>query len=218
MSMMFSDDRLLPDDITGMSFPATRLRRGIDEDEVQAFLDRVAAEVSRLLEERLSLRKQVAEQEAALHGQQDAVEVNHSRASDDAVRILSQAQRVADEAVAESQRYAAWLQQQARQRYEQIVEEARSRSGFLMEELRTRAHHETAVELGDRAVPTGPGAADALVRVFGDVFRANVRAQLAAWAEVLDDWERREQLSFAPVIAEAAPLAEPAPRVDTSQP
>jgi DivIVA domain-containing protein len=205
MTTLFTDDRLLPADVTSMSFPLTRFRRGIDEEEVQAFLERVASEMSRLLEERLSLQAQCSALQNELAGQRDVAVGSGNRASEDAVRILSQAQRVADDAVAESQRYAAWMQQQARERYEQIVAEARSRSGFLMEELQTRAHSDARHEMQERLAPVDLSGSEAMLRVFGDTFRASIRAQLVAWSQVLDDWERREHVALDPVSQDPVP-------------
>lgn len=48
--------RLSPDDVRDMQFSTTRLRPGYDEDEVDAFLDRVEAEMRRLTWERDTAR------------------------------------------------------------------------------------------------------------------------------------------------------------------
>ncbi len=59
-----------PADVRDKQFATTRLRPGYDEEEVDAFLDEVAAELARLVQENQGLRAKLAE---CLRGGQPAV-------------------------------------------------------------------------------------------------------------------------------------------------
>src|SRR5437870_5155583 len=52
---------LTPADVRNKQFSTTRLRPGYDEEEVDAFLDEVEAELDRLLQENEDLRSKLAE-------------------------------------------------------------------------------------------------------------------------------------------------------------
>src|SRR5215467_1260155 len=52
---------LTPADVRNKQFSTTRLRPGYDEEEVDAFLDEVEAELDRLLQENEELRAKLAE-------------------------------------------------------------------------------------------------------------------------------------------------------------
>ena len=51
---------LTPEDVRNKQFTTVRLREGYDEDEVDAFLDEVEAELTRLLRENEELRAKLA--------------------------------------------------------------------------------------------------------------------------------------------------------------
>src|SRR5690242_13006989 len=51
---------LTPEDVRNKQFTTVRLREGYDEDEVDAFLDEVEAELTRLLRENEDLRAKLA--------------------------------------------------------------------------------------------------------------------------------------------------------------
>src|SRR6478672_5761530 len=64
---------LTPEDVRNKQFTTVRLREGYDEDEVDAFLDEVAGELTRLLRENEDLRaKLAAATRAAAQSQQQA--------------------------------------------------------------------------------------------------------------------------------------------------
>src|ERR1700749_4283895 len=52
---------LTPADVRNKQFSTTRLRPGYDEEEVDAFLDEVEAELDRLIQENEELRAKIAE-------------------------------------------------------------------------------------------------------------------------------------------------------------
>src|SRR6185295_19207378 len=63
---------LTPEDVRNKKFTTVRLREGYDEDEVDAFLDEVEAELTRLLRENEDLRaKLAAATRAAAQNQQN---------------------------------------------------------------------------------------------------------------------------------------------------
>src|SRR5919198_4291640 len=65
---------LTPEDVRNKQFTTVRLREGYDEDEVDAFLDEVEAELTRLLRENEDLRaKLAAATRAAAQSQQQAM-------------------------------------------------------------------------------------------------------------------------------------------------
>src|SRR3954464_11217766 len=63
---------LTPEDVRNKQFTTVRLREGYDEDEVDAFLDEVEGELTRLLRENEDLRAKLAAatRAAAQHQQQ----------------------------------------------------------------------------------------------------------------------------------------------------
>ena len=72
---------LTPADVRNKQFSTTRLRPGYDEEEVDAFLDEVEAELDRLIQENEELRAKLAE---VLRGGKSAVPALSSPLSDPA--------------------------------------------------------------------------------------------------------------------------------------
>src|SRR5215468_12064707 len=70
---------LTPADVRNKQFSTTRLRPGYDEEEVDAFLDEVEAELDRLIQENEELRAKLAE---SLRGGKSAVPALSSPLSD----------------------------------------------------------------------------------------------------------------------------------------
>src|SRR5579859_7128776 len=70
---------LTPADVRNKQFSTTRLRPGYDEEEVDAFLDEVEAELDRLIQENEELRSKLAE---CLRGGKYAVPALSSPLSD----------------------------------------------------------------------------------------------------------------------------------------
>src|SRR6266478_6336589 len=125
---------LTPADVRNKQFSTTRLRPGYDEEEVDAFLDEVEAELDRLIQENEELRAKLAE---VLRGGKMAVPLGPSHAEsqdlmpgelrmeqdrrpepmamgpmksednmDTAARMLALAQQTADQAIAVARREA----------------------------------------------------------------------------------------------------------------
>ena len=72
---------LTPEDVHNKQFTTVRLREGYDEEEVDAFLDEVEAELTRLLRENEELRaKLAAATRAAAQAQQQAQQAQQQAA------------------------------------------------------------------------------------------------------------------------------------------
>src|SRR5262245_35823704 len=136
---------LTPADVRNKQFTTTRLRAGYDEEEVDAFLEEVEAELDRLIQENEELRAKLAE---SLRGRVAAPEPSSPLAAplappaaplapppaaniDTAARVLALAQQTADQAVADAAREAGELLDQARRQAEKITSEARARAESL---------------------------------------------------------------------------------------
>ena len=165
---------LTPEDVQSKRFTVTRFRPGYDEEEVDAFLDEVEAELRRLLAENASAGQgpvrdtappppaapapEEAQPAAAVPTEQAAPRAEEGQEA--ALRTLLLAQKTADEAVA-----------QARVEAEQIVSEARQRAA----DLERQAHEQHVARLSSLS---------------------SEREQLEAQVESLRDFERehRERL------------------------
>lgn len=105
---------LTPDDIENQVFKERF--RGYDQDEVDAFLDRVSARITELTRERDGLRERLAdvERQAAEAGESGRL----------LQRTLLAAQRSADETIDEARATAEQTLEDARHRAEEIIDEA----------------------------------------------------------------------------------------------
>src|SRR6058998_2906146 len=93
---------LTPEDVQNKRFSTVRFKEGYDEEEVDAFLDEVEAELRRLLGENADFRSRPAA----------------------ALRTLLLAQRTADEAIAEAKAEADQLVSAARDRAASLERDA----------------------------------------------------------------------------------------------
>ncbi|MEV5576011.1 DivIVA domain-containing protein [Spirillospora sp. NPDC052269] len=137
---------MTPGEVQASAFARAALgRRGLDEDQVREFLQRVEHELVQLLNERAALAQEVDRLRAAPRegGPDDA---KPDDAHFQAVRILSQAQQTADLYVADAERYTREMAQEARQHRDAILTDAQSRAERMMEE----AHHRAAT-MADQA-------------------------------------------------------------------
>src|SRR6202789_3110194 len=85
---------LTPADVRNKQFSTTRLRPGYDEEEVDAFLDEVEAELDRLIQENEELRAKLAE---LLRGGKSAVPALSSPLSDPKPEMMAPEPRVEPE-------------------------------------------------------------------------------------------------------------------------
>src|SRR5262245_10565198 len=136
---------LTPEDVRNKQFTTVRLREGYDEDEVDAFLDEVEAELTRLLRENDELRaKLAAATRVAAAGGPSPIERKEGRVpapaappvaagqgSDGAARVLAMAQQTADQAIAEARNEANKIVTEARAKAEAVERDSRAHAEAL---------------------------------------------------------------------------------------
>jgi len=158
---------LTPADVRNKQFSTTRLRPGYDEEEVDAFLDEVEAELDRLIQDNEELRAKLAEVlrggggkqpvSAALNAPhiEPAPELEPHREPerrpepvmmkpvednmDTAARVLALAQQTADQAIADARREADETLGRARREADDILTKARRQSEQITSDARARA-------------------------------------------------------------------------------
>jgi DivIVA domain-containing protein len=158
---------LTPADVRNKQFSTTRLRPGYDEEEVDAFLDEVEAELDRLIQENEELRAKLAE--TMRGGKVPAtLGTHHPEAMPDlmseprmeperipepvmvpprpvednmdtAARVLALAQQTADQAIADARREADETLGRARREADDILTKARRQSEQITSDARARA-------------------------------------------------------------------------------
>ena len=158
---------LTPADVRNKQFSTTRLRPGYDEEEVDAFLDEVEAELDRLIQENEELRAKLAE--VLRGGKVPALNAPHADADlmpeplrhepepiappqpvmmptrpvednmDTAARVLALAQQTADQAIADARREADETLGRARREADDILTKARRQSEQITSDARARA-------------------------------------------------------------------------------
>ena len=155
---------LTPADVHNVAFSKPPLgKRGYNEDEVDAFLDLVGAELARLIKENSDLRNHVeqldAQQRAALVDtgpnlrplepsrsvmalvsppmkQQTSPGGDHNV---HAAKVLGLAQQMADRLTGEAKAESDTMLSEARTKSEQLLSEARAKADGMVHEARTRA-------------------------------------------------------------------------------
>ncbi|POM25872.1 Cell wall synthesis protein Wag31 [Actinomadura rubteroloni] len=205
-------DRLAPSAVRSVSFARAGLgRRGLDEEDVRAFLDRVVAELAQLGNEKSALAEEVQKLRERLASGGARGGMPPEEAHFQAVRILSQAQQTADLYVADAERYTRELAHEARLHREAILSDARGRAELMMEEAHQQAAR-IAEEAARQAVaaqsrPAAPAAPPqppeggrqamereiAYLRTYSDVYRTHLRSYLEALLRNVDEWERSER-------------------------
>ena len=123
---------LTPADVHNVAFKKPSIgKRGYDEDEVDAFLDVVEAELSRLIEENNTLTSRLADGgngAVALQKSPEAAPAAKGDPATQATRLLTLAQQTADQ-----------LTDEARAESEKVLADAKSQSEALLSDATTRA-------------------------------------------------------------------------------
>jgi DivIVA domain-containing protein len=148
---------LMPVDVAAVAFSKPPLgKRGYDEDEVDAFLDVVEAELARLIQENTDLRTRVElleQQPVATGGDRRLAESlgppsppplreqtlpggDHNA---HAARVLGLAQEMADRLTGEAKAEADGMLSHARVKSEQLLSGARAKAEGMVTEARTRS-------------------------------------------------------------------------------
>ncbi|MDQ3886204.1 MAG: DivIVA domain-containing protein [Actinomycetota bacterium] len=153
---------LTPADVHNVAFSKPPIgKRGYNEDEVDAFLDLVEAELARLIEENNDLRNQVEQLEEQLTEAPPAPAPEPVRQVEQvqtmpvpslleqtapgaehhlqAAKMLSLAQEMADRLTAEAKVEADGMLGEARTKAEQVLSEARVKADSMVNEARGRA-------------------------------------------------------------------------------
>lgn len=134
---------LTPQDVRDKTFTSTRFRLAYNEDEVDAFLDEVEAELIRLYAENEELRSKLAAAQATRVTQPEPAPVQAAPApttpsepDDDVLsRTLLMAQKTADDMVAQSRDEAARLVAEAMERAVALERQASEQQQAVLERL-----------------------------------------------------------------------------------
>jgi DivIVA domain-containing protein len=137
--------RLTPDRVRSMQFARTPIgRRGLSEDEVAQFLQRVADDIAARDASEASLRAKVSHykntlvqwqrEQSASRGELVGATAAPARPSVEAVNILSQAQQEADAYVAQTQEYCRRLAADAQDHAQEILSDAQARAEAAAED------------------------------------------------------------------------------------
>jgi DivIVA domain-containing protein len=219
-----SGGRLTPDQVQSIAFPPSRFgHRGCDEDHVRAFCALVERELVTLLNEKTSLWEEVERLRRRIIESGDPMAgARPEDAHIQAVRILSNAQQMADRYVADAQEYSRQLTEDARRQRDEVLGEAKVRADRVLDE----AHRQASRAAEGVAAEPGPAANGewrdrtaelAYLRTFSEVYRTHLRAYLETLLNNVEDWERSEQSSLAAARAEL-PFPFPSPASAAPQP
>src|SRR5436305_181399 len=129
---------LTPEDVQKKVFSTVRFKEGYDEEEVDAFLDEVEAELRRLIALNDSIARTPAPPPAAAAPVASPAAPRAAPAeepSEAALRTLMLAQRTADEAIAQAKGEAEQLVAQARVRASSIEADAQAQHAAATAEL-----------------------------------------------------------------------------------
>lgn len=154
---------LTPADVHNVAFSKPPIgKRGYHEDEVDAFLDLVEAELARLIEEKNDLRKQVEDLDRRLRAapvstgsnlrpletprpatapaQQPSLQTSASIAHHaQTAKVLGLAQQIADRLTSEARAEADEMLSKARATANQLLSDAKAKADGMVNEARTRA-------------------------------------------------------------------------------
>lgn len=195
--------RLTPAELQHVTFRRAPLgRRGVDEDQVRAFLRYVEHELVRILNEKAAMQNEVIRLRDRITGKAPgAAPPEAEDAHIQAVRILSKAQETAEHYVADAQRYSREVAEEARRGRDEILAEAKARAVLVLDE----AHREASTAAEQVRTYTEPMSGDerrdlereiAYLRTFSDVYRTHLRTYLEALLRNVEEWEHSERDSL----------------------
>jgi DivIVA domain-containing protein len=222
-----SGERLTPDQVRSIAFSQARFgHRGFDEEHVRAFCALVERELVTLLNEKASLWEEVERLRRRIIDAGDAPGARPEDAHVQAVRILSNAQQMADRYVADAQQYSRQLTEEARRHRNEVLAEAKTHADRVLDDAHSRASRAAEVV----AAEPGPAANGewrdrtaelAYLRTFSEVYRTHLRAYLETLLNNVEDWEQSEKSSLAEARAELPfpfPPGSPSPARGQSRP
>jgi len=194
--------RLTPAEVQSISFRrATFGRRGLDEGQVRAFLAEVEQELVTVLNEKAALAEEVARLRGGgapggAPGASGALVPVSEDAHIQAVRMLSRAQRTADEYVADAERYSRELAEDAHRNRDDILADAKNRAVHVLEGARGQAPAPASGHPSPSLPPDERQELEreiAYLRSLAETYRDNLRAYLDAMARNVDAWEQAER-------------------------
>ena len=191
---------LTPEDVQKKQFSTVRFKEGYDEEEVDAFLDEVEAELRRLIAENASLGRAAhagpAAPSAPVAAEAPAAPPPPTEdPNETALRTLLLAQRTADEAIA-----------QAKAEAEQVVAQAKIRAGSI--ESDAQQQHAQAMAALQSQRETFERQIDNL-RAFEREYRTRLKAYLEGQLRDLES--RTAEPTSPPPSATLPPPAPPVP-------
>src|SRR2546429_384540 len=140
MTVSSRNGRLAPDQVQSIRCPPARFgRRGLDEETVHSFCDQVQDELMTLLNEKASLWEEVERLRRRIIDAGDPSGARPEDAHIQAVRILSNAQQMADKYVADAQEYSRQLTEDARRRRDEVLAEAKTHAHRVLDDAHSRA-------------------------------------------------------------------------------
>lgn len=212
---------LTPADVHNVAFKKPSIgKRGYDEDEVDAFLDVVEAELSRLIEENAELTNRVSRGETApvsvptvdttktpaTPAQSPAAEappVNTAAAHTQAARLLGLAQETADRLTDEARTEADRLLSEAKNNSEALVTDATTRAEATERDSKVRAealdaqakarYDEVIGNLATERVGLEKKIED--LRRYEKEYRGRLKSWISDQLSQLDDSSSREQVA-----------------------
>ncbi|SRR6266487_5022256 len=208
MTVSSRNGRLTPDQVQSISFPPARFgRRGLDEETVHSFCDQVQHELMTLLNEKASLWEEVERLRQRIIDSGDPSGARPEDAHIQAVRILSNAQQMADKYVADAQEYSRQLAEDARRRRDEVLAEAKTHADRVLDDAHGRASRAADVVASEPGSPASGEWRDrtaelAYLRTFSEVYRTHLRAYLETLLNNVEDWEQSEKESLAAARAE----------------
>lgn len=141
---------ITPADIDKKKFGTTRLKEGYDQDEVDAFLDRVAAEYRQTLKQMAEQQEEIGRLRRALDSAKNeaATQVLPVAPAASAERILVAAQRTADQVEAEANIEAGRIRAVARAEAESLKGAAEAERQTILNQLESeRSGLEEQIEI-----------------------------------------------------------------------
>ncbi|HXT44779.1 MAG TPA: DivIVA domain-containing protein [Pseudonocardiaceae bacterium] len=191
---------LTPADIRNVAFSKPPIgKRGYSEDEVDAFLDLVGGELTRLLDQIHDLNRQVEQRDRQLRvaaaeparplgaarrppiQQQTPSTHDHDT---QAAKVLGMAQQIADRLTGDAKAEANGILTQARSKSEQLLSDARMKADGMVNEARSRAQiminnaHDKASELErqsqDKATALEHDAARKHAEIIGSISQEKI--------------------------------------------
>lgn len=203
--------RLTPAELQTVTFRRSPLgRRGLDEDQVRAFLRHVEHELVRILNEKAAMQNEVLRLRDRIAGDSPAAApIAAEDAHIQAVRILSKAQETAESYVTDAQRYSQEIAEEARRGRDEILADAKARATLVLDE----AHRQASTAAAQVRTSAEPMSGDerrdlereiAYLRTFSDVYRTHLRTYLEALLRNVEEWGNSERDSLP-----SSPMAPP---------